>query len=120
MDRTAFERCSADERSSVNTDRVFRVVLRPLRCGIVPGCRVVAWPWAQGARNSGTRIKRITPEADAEWEARMAELAKSETARLEAERRRELALSGQIAAESPRHVSRRGARSTPTPRRRRP
>ena len=27
----------------------------------------------------GTRIKRITPEADAEWEARMAELAKSET-----------------------------------------
>ena len=34
----------------------------------------------------GTRIKRITPEADAEWEARMAELAKSETARLEAER----------------------------------
>jgi len=31
----------------------------------------------------GTRIKRITPEADAEWEARMAELAKSETARLE-------------------------------------
>jgi hypothetical protein len=34
----------------------------------------------------GTRIKRITPEADAEWEARMTELAKSETARLEAER----------------------------------
>ena len=26
----------------------------------------------------GTRIKRITPEADAEWETRMAELAKSE------------------------------------------
>ena len=50
----------------------------------------------------GTRIKRITPEADAEWEARMAELAKSETARLEAERRRELAtIAGQIAAESP-------------------
>jgi hypothetical protein len=61
------------------------------------------------------------PEADAEWEARMAELAKSETARLEAERRRELAtIAGQIAAESLRHVSRRGARSTPTPRRRRP
>jgi hypothetical protein len=69
----------------------------------------------------GTRIKRITPEADAEWETRMAELAKTETARLEAERRRELAIvAGQIAAESPRHVSRRGARSTPTPRRRRP
>ena len=34
---------------------------------------------------------------------------------------RELAtIAGQIAAESPRHVSRRGARSTPTPRRRRP
>jgi hypothetical protein len=29
----------------------------------------------------GTRIKRITPEADAEWEARMAELARGEAAR---------------------------------------
>jgi len=44
-----------------------------------------------------------------------------ERSRLEAERRRELAtIAGQIAAESPRHVSRRGARSTPTPRRRWP
>ena len=34
---------------------------------------------------------RITPEARAKWQARMAELAKSEAAQLEAERRRELA-----------------------------
>ena len=47
----------------------------------------------------GMRIKRITPEADAEWEARMAELAKGKAARLEAERRRELAtIAGQIAS----------------------
>jgi hypothetical protein len=51
----------------------------------------------------------------------MAELARGEAARLEAERRRELAtIAGQIATQSPRHVSRRGVRSTPTPRRRRP
>jgi hypothetical protein len=56
----------------------------------------------------GTRIKRITPEADAEWEARMAELAKSETAQLEAERRRaQAAEAGKLAAQSPNHVSRR-------------
>jgi hypothetical protein len=56
----------------------------------------------------GTRIKRITPEADAEWEMRMAELATSEAARLEAERRRELAtIAGRAAAESPRHISKR-------------
>ena len=56
----------------------------------------------------GTRIKRITPEADAEWEARMAELAKSEAARLEAEHRRaQAAEAGKLAAQSPNHVSRR-------------
>ena len=38
----AFERCCANERSIFNTTRVFQVVLRPLRCGIVPGCRVIA------------------------------------------------------------------------------
>ena len=39
----------------------------------------------------------------------MAELARGEAARLEAERRRELAtIAGQIATQSPRHVSRRG------------
>ena len=58
----------------------------------------------------GTRIKRITPEADAEWEARMAELAKSEDAQLEAERRRaQAAEAGKLAAQSPNHVSRRTA-----------
>ena len=34
----------------------------------------------------GTRIERITPEARQAWRERMAELAKSETAQLEAER----------------------------------
>jgi hypothetical protein len=60
----------------------------------------------------GTRI--ITPEADAEGGARMAELAKSETARLEAKRRRELAtIAGQIAAQSPSHVSRQRKQQPP-------
>ena len=60
---------------------------------------------------------RITPEAREEWHKRMAELAKGEAARLEAERRRELAVTaGRAAAQSPNHVSRR-----PRPvRRRRP
>jgi hypothetical protein len=53
---------------------------------------------------------RITPEARAKWQARMAELAKSEAAQLEAERRRELAsIAGRAAAASPLHISKRVA-----------
>ena len=56
----------------------------------------------------GTKIARISPDADRRWEARMAELAQSEAAQLEAARRRELAAAaGRIAAESPLHVSKR-------------
>jgi hypothetical protein len=56
----------------------------------------------------GVRGSRVTPEADAAWEARMAEAAKSQDAQLEAERRRaQAAEAGRIAAQSPRHVSRR-------------
>jgi hypothetical protein len=56
----------------------------------------------------GTNIARISAAADAAWEQRMAELSKSEAARLEAERRREIAIvAGRIAAQSPRHVSKR-------------
>jgi hypothetical protein len=51
-------------------------------------------------------VQRITPEARAEWHQRMAERAKGEAARLEAERRRELAvIAGRAAAASPNHVS---------------
>jgi hypothetical protein len=51
---------------------------------------------------------RITAQSYAAWRARMAELAKGEAARLEAERRRELAvIAGRLAAQSPNHVSRR-------------
>ena len=58
----------------------------------------------------GTRIERITPEARQAWRERMAELAKSETAQLEAERRRaQAAEAGKLAAQSPNHVSRRTA-----------
>jgi hypothetical protein len=104
MDKTVLEWCKARHLSRSTYHKLKNLGLGPKELEI-----------------PGTRIKRITPVADAEWEARMAELAKSETARLEAERRRELAtIAGQIAAESPRHVSRRGARSTPTPRRRWP
>ena len=56
----------------------------------------------------GTKIIRITPEARDAWHAMMAELAGTESARLEAERRRELAvMAGKAAAASPRHASRR-------------
>jgi hypothetical protein len=57
---------------------------------------------------------RITPEARAKWRERMTELAKSEAAQLESERRRELAIhAGKAAAESPLHVSKR-RRSPPS------
>jgi hypothetical protein len=58
----------------------------------------------------GTKIIRITAEARAAWRERMAEFARSEAAQLEAERRRKLAsIAGQIAARSPRHISRHHA-----------
>ena len=57
----------------------------------------------------GTNIRRITPEADAEWEAKMAKLATEEAARLAQQRRVELAsAAGKAAAKSSKHVSRRG------------
>jgi hypothetical protein len=66
----------------------------------------------------GTRIKRITPEARAAWRDRIAKLATTEAAQLEAERRRELAtIAGRAAAASPLHVSKRVA-SKPRPHRR--
>lgn len=62
-------------------------------------------------------LKRITPEARAKWHERMAELAKSEAAQLEAERRHELAaVAGRAAAASPLHISKR---QKPSRRRRR-
>jgi formiminotetrahydrofolate cyclodeaminase len=60
------------------------------------------------SRIVGTTIVRITNEAHAAWRERMAELAKSKSAELEAARRRaQTAEAGKIAAQSPRHVSRR-------------
>ena len=71
-------------------------------------------------------VLRITPKAREEWHERMAELAKSEAARLEAERRRELAIiAARAAAASPNHVSknrslqRRGGEKTGDAERRR-
>jgi hypothetical protein len=58
----------------------------------------------------GTKVIRITPEAQTAWRTRMAELAKSETAQLEAERRSaQTAEAGKIAAASPLHISKRVA-----------
>lgn len=60
----------------------------------------------------GIRGGQVTPEADAAWEQRMAEAAKSQEAQLEAERRRaQAAEAGRIAAQSPRHVSRQQMQS---------
>jgi hypothetical protein len=56
----------------------------------------------------GINIGRITEEADAAWERRMAELAKSETAKIAAARRAVQATeAGRIPAQSERHVSKR-------------
>ena len=56
-------------------------------------------------------LLRISPEAREEWHERMAEVARGEAARLEAERRREIAaLAGRAAAQSPLHVSRQKRR----------
>jgi hypothetical protein len=63
----------------------------------------------------GTRIDRITPEARQAWRERMAELAKSETAQLEAERRRaQAAEAGKLAAQSPNHGDMREIQRVPT------
>jgi hypothetical protein len=54
----------------------------------------------------GTNIKRIMPEADREWIARMAELTKTKEYEREAERRTALAKkAGDKAARSPKHIS---------------
>jgi hypothetical protein len=61
-------------------------------------------------RVPGTKIIRISAEARAAWREQMAEFARTEAAQLETERRRKLAsTAGQIAARSPRHISRRRA-----------
>jgi hypothetical protein len=58
-------------------------------------------------------VKRITPEAEEAWLARMAEHAKSVAAQLESERRRaQAAEAGRAAAASPLHVSRRPRKSS--------
>ena len=64
-------------------------------------------------RVPGTNIIRITPKADAEWEARMQQVTAERADELEARRRR-AAEAGRKAAESPRHVSKRG-RGVETP-----
>ena len=59
-------------------------------------------------------LQRITPESREAWHERMAERAKSEAARLEAERRHELAVSaGRAAAQSPLHVSKQKQQKPP-------
>jgi hypothetical protein len=63
---------------------------------------------------------RITPKARETWHTRMAELAKSEAAQLEAQRRRELAvIAGRAAAQSPKHISRQKQQKLPRHRQRR-
>jgi hypothetical protein len=54
----------------------------------------------------GTKINRITTQAHAAWRDRMRELAQSEEAALEKQRRSVTAkIAGDIAAQSPLHVS---------------
>lgn len=54
----------------------------------------------------GTKIHRITAQAHAAWRERMRELAQSEEAKLESNRRREQTkIAGQIAAQSSLHIS---------------
>jgi hypothetical protein len=63
-------------------------------------------------------MKRITPQSRERWHQLMTERARSETALLEAERRRQQAVeAGRAAAASPLHISRR-AHKPPSGRRR--
>jgi hypothetical protein len=67
----------------------------------------------------GSRVIRISAAAERAWDGRMAELAKSESAQLEAERRRtQAAEAGRIAAASPLHISKRVAHKQQQHRRR--
>ncbi len=59
-------------------------------------------------RVPNSKVIRITQQAHVEWRQRMAELANTEAAQLEAARRRQQAVeAGKRAAQSPTHVSRR-------------
>jgi hypothetical protein len=61
----------------------------------------------------GTNLIRITAKADREWEARMRELAATDEHKRERERRSATArIAGRLAAQSPRHVSRRKRAAT--------
>jgi hypothetical protein len=58
----------------------------------------------------GTRIKRITAQAEAEWRERMQKLAMSKAAKIaEARRHKQTVAAAKKSAASPRHVSRRAA-----------
>jgi hypothetical protein len=64
----------------------------------------------------GSNIRRITAAARAAWHTRMANLASSEAAKLEHERRRELtAAAGKAAALSPLHISKQHKRADADP-----
>ena len=63
---------------------------------------------------------RISPEARADWHAKLAERRQSAAAALESERKRvQTAQAGKLAAASPLHVSKRATPSPPPSRRRR-
>ena len=65
-------------------------------------------------RIPGTTIVRITAKARREWHELMAKLATEEAARLEQQRRVEHAsAAGKAAAQSEKHVSKRGRRNSP-------
>ena len=67
-------------------------------------------------RVPGTKIIRITPEARADWHARMAVLQNGRAAKLEAARRRDQTVkAGRAAAISARHISKRRSDREPAP-----
>jgi len=69
-------------------------------------------------RIPGTALIRISPQARADWHARMADLQNSRQAKLEAERRRQQSRdAARCSAASPNHVSKRGKPGSvrPTP-----
>ncbi len=64
---------------------------------------------------------RITPQAERDWLAAMAEDKKTEASRLEAARRRkQTKIAGKLAAASDQHISKRRARGKPPPAKREP
>jgi hypothetical protein len=81
------------------------------KAGLAPEETVLTLP--------GFNLVRITPQARADWDRKIAELRQSKEAALESARRQaQVEAAGRLAAQSPNHVSKNRARAVQRRRRR--